>query len=98
MAQADVLTLTTVLIDVRSRLLETLSLPASADNRARLTDLWRVCLTIHDVAESHHDQPAIAIMERMIDAIADYETYSQPDTLNWSEHLPTIAQIEAATG
>jgi len=97
MAQADTLTLTTLLVDVRSRLLETLSRPVSDDNQARLTDLWRVCLTVHDLAQSRHDRAYVSLMERMIDSVADYAQYSQPETLDWKKRIPSVAEIEAAS-
>jgi len=96
MVQADVLTITTLLVDVRSRLLEVLARPATGDNQARLNDLWRVCLTIHDLARARGDRAYVALMERMIDSVADYHQYSQPERYNWAQQVPSVAEIEAA--
>jgi hypothetical protein len=96
MVQADTLTLTTLLVDVRSRLLEALARPASGDNQARLNDLWRVCLTIHDLARARGDGAYVTLMERMIDSVADYHQYGQPETFDWTRQVPSVAEIEAA--
>jgi hypothetical protein len=96
MAQVEALTLTTLLLHVRSRLLESLGRPATDENRAALMDLWRVCLTIHDLAESRREQAYVALMERMIDAVADYSSYGKPESVHWAHLIPSVQDIKAA--
>jgi hypothetical protein len=96
MVQAEVLTLTELILHVRAQLLALLQQPASAANRTALTNLWRTCITIHDLAEQRGNDAYIRLMERLIDAIADYNNYEEPETLDWVKQLPTVDEIEAA--
>lgn len=98
MAQAEALTLTEVIIDLRRQLLDALEQPSSAATNTALTSIWRTCLTIHDIAQERRSTLYVQLMDRMIDAIADYNTYAEPHKLNWQAELPSIAEIEAAAG
>ncbi len=95
MAQAGTLTLAALVVHLRARLLDALRQPPGDSVQAELTDLWRMCLTIHDLAESRHDRAYVALMERMIDAVADYNTYRQPEKTDWAERLPSVEEIES---
>jgi hypothetical protein len=89
-------TLTILLTHVRERLLEVLPQPTTPQNNAALTNLWRTCLTVHDLAEMRQDQPYVHLMEKMIDAIADYHDLAQPERVEWEAALPTVEDIRQA--
>lgn len=93
---AEPLTLTALLIDIRTRLLETLSQPASAQTRTDLNNLWRTCLTVHDSAETRRQSGYVRLMEMMIDAIADYHDLEHPEAVSWDTELPSIDEIRRA--
>lgn len=94
--QVEPLTLTTLLIHIRAQLLETLSQPVSAQSKTALTNLWRTCLTVHDLAEERQHRRYVSLMEKMIDAIADYHDLEQPETVDWKAELPSTDEIEQA--
>jgi hypothetical protein len=96
-SQAETLTLTALVVHLRLRLLDALQQPPTEENKAALTGLWRTCLTIHDLAEERGNHAYVALMERMIDAVADYSVFHQPENVNWGEQLPSVEEIEAAT-
>lgn len=93
---AEPFTLTALLIDIRTRLLETLSQPASAQTRTALNNLWRTCLTVHDSAETRRQGSYVRLMEMMTDAIADYHDLEHPETVSWDTELPSIDEIRRA--
>ena len=94
--EVEPLTLTTLLTHIRARLLEALPQPPAPQNNVALTSLWRTCLTVHDLAEARQDQPYVRLMEKMIDAIADYYDLDQPEQVEWATALPTVEDIRQA--
>ncbi len=94
--QVEPLTMTALLVHMREQLLDTLSQPLSAHNNAVLTNLWRTCLTVHDLAEERQHRSYVRLMEKMIDAIADYHDLEHPEAVNWAAELPSTDDIEQA--
>ncbi len=97
MVEAQTLTLTTLILHLRAQLLDALYQPATPENRAVLAGLWRICLTIHDLAEVRQNRVYVKLMERMVDAIGDYDQIDQPEAMNWEVQLPTVQEIEEAS-
>lgn len=89
----DILSLADLICFVQTRLLHLLSKPPEPEVRVELDQIWAVCKWIHDAAMNQQDQTCAGLMERMIDAIADYNTYANPESIDWSEAVPSVEEI-----
>ena len=89
----DILSLADLICFVQTRLLHVLAKPIEHEDHFELDQIWQVCRWIHDAALNQQDQMCVALMERMIDAITDYNTYANPESIDWSEAVPSAEEI-----
>lgn len=95
--QGGPLSLSALIVHMRSQLEEALQHPASDENKAYLDKLWRTCIGIYNLAKEHRNPAYAILVERMVNAIADYEESDQPEKLGLNNALPSINEIEAVS-